>query len=115
MTVPFKKIAALTLILLNLAVVVTPHLGHEDEWVNAGTAATLRSHDCGANEIHKDLKDHSDCLLCSRTTLFVAFVIFGQLPVDNNIAFRVVPTHETHHSFESASAIFLRGPPALIS
>jgi len=115
MIVPFKKIVATTLILLNLAVVAAPHIGHPEDWVNPGGAATLRSHDCGAHEIHKDLKDHSDCLLCSRNILFVAFVVYGQFSRDNCIEVLPVPTHLTFFFCTSTPSIFLRGPPAILS
>jgi hypothetical protein len=115
MIVPFKKIVATTLILLNLAVVAAPHIGHPEDWVNPGGASTLRSHDCGAHEIHKDIKDHADCLLCSRTTHFVGFVVYGQFPLDNKIELLNVPIHLTFFSLESTSPIFLRGPPAFLS
>jgi hypothetical protein len=115
MIVPMKKITATLLILLNLAVAAAPHIGHAEEWVNPGVADILRSHDCGAHEIHKDIKDHGDCLLCSRTTLFVAFVVYGQLYLDNKIELLNVPIHLTFFSFESTSSVFLRGPPAFLS
>jgi hypothetical protein len=110
-----KKTTAFLLILFNLAVAVAPHIGHADEWVNPGQADILRSHDCGAHEIHKDIKDHGDCLLCSRTTLFVAFVVYGQLSRETNIEVLPVFVHRPVPSFAFIPTIFQRGPPAILS
>jgi hypothetical protein len=115
MTGPLKSITASLLILLNLAVAVAPHIGHTDEGMTTGTTAELRSHTCGANEIHKDIKDHSDCLLCSRATNFVAFVVFSRLSTDNKTEFVAQLFSETPYTYESASPLFLRGPPAHLS
>lgn len=115
MMIFLNKAIAFVLILLNLGITVAPHIGHADEVINFGVMATLRSHDCGAHEIHKDIKDHSDCLLCSRTTHFVAFVVFGLLSSDSTVEFLVPPTRERSYFYESTPPLFLRGPPALFS
>lgn len=106
------QIVASGLVLLNLAITAAPHIELGDEPLNFGGTPTLRSHDCGAHEIHKDIKDHSECLLCSRTTLFVAFVVSGLLPSDDAVVFLVVPASERLVFDESCTPLFLRGPPA---
>jgi len=111
---PPNRVIASVLILLNLAVTIAPHI-HVDESVNFGVMATLRSHDCGANEIHKDINDHGFCLLCSRTTQFVAFVVFGLLLSNDKVEFLVVSTSERPYFYAPTSRLFLRGPPALLS
>ena len=106
------QIVASGLVLLNLAITAAPHIELGDEPLNFGGTPTLRSHDCGTHEIHKDIKDHGDCLLCSRTTSFVAFVVFGLFQANDKVEFLVVSTSERPFCYEPASPLFLRGPPA---
>lgn len=115
MTGHLKKITAFLLILLNLAVAVAPHFGHTDEAISFGATVELRAHTCGANEIHKDIKGHSDCLLCSRTTHFVAFVVSNLFNADHDVTFFVSPAHEISYHHDSTSPVYLRGPPAILS
>jgi hypothetical protein len=105
-----NRVVASILILLNLAFTVGPHI-HADEALNLGGTATLRSHDCGAHEIHKDIKERGDCLLCSRTTNFVAFVVYGPVPVNHAVALFVLPALESSPKHSTSSPFFLRGPP----
>ncbi len=111
---PLNRVVAAVLVLLNLAVTVYPHIGHPEDLICLGDKPVLETHTCGAHETHKDIKDHSDCLLCSRTTLFVAFVVFGQLSSVDTVEFIVVSTRETTYFFDSSAPLFLRGPPALM-
>jgi hypothetical protein len=111
----FRNITSIALVLLHLAVALAPHIGHAEEAIGAAGAAQLRSHDCGAHEIHKDIKEHNDCLLCSRTTHFVAFVVCGLVPTNDTIKFVASPVTVIPYTYESASPVFLRGPPVLLS
>jgi hypothetical protein len=110
-----KKLLASVLVLLNLGITAAPHVGHPDEFVGSGGTATLCSHTCGANEIHRDIKDHRDCLLCSRTTHFVAFVVLGAISASTTREFIAFPDTESSTSFEPTLSFFLRGPPVLVS
>lgn len=112
---PLNKVVAAVLVLLNLAVTVYPHIGHPEDLICLGDNPVLETHTCGAHEIHKDISDHGFCLLCSRTTHFVAFVVFGQLSSVDRVAFIVVSTRETPCFSDVTSPHFLRGPPALPS
>ena len=110
---PFNNISSIALVLLHLAVALAPHIGHAEEAIGRRGVAELRSHDCGAHEIHRDIKDHNDCLLCSRTTHCVAFVVCGLVSTNDRIEFVASPVTAIPYTYESASPVFLRGPPTV--
>jgi len=106
-----NSVVASVLLLLNLAITAAPHIEIGDEPLNFASNPTLRSHDCGAHEIHKDIKDHGDCLLCSRTVLFVAFVVSGLIPSHDAVGIFVLPPGDELAFYEPYLHLLLRGPP----
>ena len=68
-----KQLAVVTLLVFHLASLHLVHLSHAH--VLSGkfdSQQTLRSHDCGAKEIHKPLVDCAHCLLCLRASTTAA-------------------------------------------
>jgi len=109
------RAVALLLVALNLAITVAPHIELSEEGFTFPGEATIRSHDCGSHEIHKDLKDHGECLLCSRTVLFVAFVVTSLVPSDDTVGFFVAPPAREPAFCETRIPFLLRGPPTQVS
>ena len=110
-----KQILSILLIASHLAIALAPHVGHSDEMVGGGARAELRGDTCGANESHKSTKDHGDCLLCSRTTHFVAFVVCALFSTHYAVTFLCVVDPLVIFSYRPPSTLFLRGPPTTLS
>ena len=114
--VRIKKIMPLVLVVLQLSAAIFADFGHTD--IVFGTShhvQSLLSHDCGAKERHKDLKDIHSCQACYRAANFVA----------NFSSTTVVSAHRSiilsrvivvvHASVDFHSTCPKRGPPPSIS
>jgi len=68
-----NKILPLVLVVLQLSAAVFADFGHTDSiFGTSHSVQSLLSHDCGAKERHKDLKDIHSCQACYRAANFVA-------------------------------------------
>jgi len=113
MSVHWNSKISVVLIALHLAIVLAPHTAHADETISGTGSAELHQHMCGAKEIHRDIKDHGDCLLCSRTTYFAAFVVHAPYFTGCTVQYLAVNPDATPFSVTLASTRFLRGPPSI--
>lgn len=113
----FKKILPLVLVVLQLGTAVFADFGHTDIIFGAShSVQSLLSHDCGAKERHKDLKDIHSCQACYRAANFVANFNTTTAVSAHRSIILARPLAVVHASvdFHSTSCP-KRGPPSTIS
>ena len=112
-----NRVLSVLVIALQLYTVLSVDLGHTDAIFGSHDGyQTLRSHDCGAKERHKDIKDIQDCQACYRAANFTAQVT--TVSAAPHLRRSVEPSSQTDTSpkklcFHSPSES-KRGPPALV-
>jgi hypothetical protein len=113
-----RKIFSVLFIALNLCTVLYGDIGHTDDILSGlQSVQTVRSHDCGAKERHRDIPSTHVCLACYRTANSAARLssasIIGPSLTFTEFLVRILPaSRQSTHYYHSASK---RGPPSLFS
>ncbi len=113
----FRKILPLVLVALQLGTAIFAEFGHTNVIFGAShSVQSLLSHDCGAKERHKDLKDIHSCQACYRAANFVANFNTTTAVSAHRSIILARPLAVVHASvdFHSTSCP-KRGPPLFIS